>query len=812
MGAYEFGNDPFVITLSSNSVTTNSANITGASNPAGGTVTTHFDYGTTTSYGISVSATPPVVNGTTTTPIQTSLAGLNYGTTYHYRARTVKTNGMISYGADSTFTTLPLVPFVITTAATAITPYSAYLNGTVNPNGGAASVTIQWGLTDSYGNTVPAIPGNINGHNDIYVYIPVIGLTPYTTYHYRVVATNISGTTFGNDMTFITEAIPSVVTTELPTQIVDPSATLNGTVNPNYAPTNMTFEWGLTNAYGNIANATPYTVTGYTTVPVLATITGLTQATEYHYRCVGNGPGGTVYGADQMFISDCPLPAHPGTISGPQSVCKMNTGIIYSIVPIPNTSDYDWTVPAGATIVSGDNTHSITVDFSSNAVSGNVTVIGNNSCGNGPTSSLEVIVHELPVPTISGPLSACFMSNDNVYTTEAGNTDYEWIITGGSIIAGAGTNAITVLWNTMGTKNISVTYTSPFGCDPVSPASISVTVESLDVPTITGNELACEGSIWNVYTTEMGLDLYTWTVSNGGIIASGQGTYQIEVNWNVAGNQTVTVDYEYANGCSPLTAGSLAVEVIALPGAAGPVTGTQELCAGTNGVSYSITPVPGALGYEWTLPAGAAIVSGQNTNSIIVDFAMNAVSGNISVVAQNNCGSGAPSPLYPVTVNPIPATPSISVDENFLLTSSATTGNQWYFNGVEIPGANGQTYQAEEEGAYYVVVTLNDCSSEPSNVIEITFTGMDESSSAVISIYPVPNDGSFMINFKVTCQEHFSINVFNSLGINVYEKPEFVVENEDCLTVDIVNPNAGIYTVVIRNESKNIIKKILVTR
>jgi trimeric autotransporter adhesin len=812
IGAYEFGNDPFVITLSSNSITTNSANITGAANPAGGTVTTFFDYGTSSSYGYTVSATPPMVSGSTTTPLSASLSGLSYGTTYHYRARAIKTTGMISYGADSTFTTLPLVPSVITTEATYIASNAATLNGTVNPNGGPTVVTFQWGLTESYGNTINAIPGTINGLNVISVFGNISGLTPYTTYHYRVVATNASGTIYGNDMTVTTLAIPSIVVTEMATEVVGPLATLNGTVNPNYAPTNVTFEWGLSTSYGNVAYASPYTVTGNSTTPVSATISGLTQATEYHFRCVGSGPGGIVYGFDQVFISDCPTPVNPGTISGPVHVCKSSAGIVYSVNSIPNTSGYFWTVPAGATIVSGDNTNSITVDFSSSAISGDIVVNGINSCGNGPSSSLAIVVHELPVPTVSGPGNACYLSNNNVYTTESGNIDYSWTVNGGTINSGAGTSAITVTWNTLGTKSVSVTYASPYGCNAASPATMNVIVESLDTPGIVGNMMACAGSTYNVYTTEAGLDIYNWTVSSGGTIVGGQGTYQIEVNWNVAGNQTVTVDYEYENGCSPLAPGSVNVEVMPVPGAAGAITGTSSLCAGTQAVSYSIAAVPNTLNYIWTLPEGAAIVNGENTIAIIVDFADNAVSGDITVTPVNICGSGAPSPVYAVDVYPIPPTPVITADENFLLTSSAPAGNQWYLNGELITGATGQTYQAEEEGTYTVIVTLEGCSSEVSNMLDILFTWINHLDNIQFSIFPVPNDGKFYISVIVPDTETFDLKVYSSIGVKAYEKNALTVSGNAHLLVEIPNPSNGIYTVVLTGESLTVTRKILISR
>jgi hypothetical protein len=79
-----------------------------------------------------------------------------------------------------------------------------------------------------------------------------------------------------------------------------------------------------------------------------------------------------------------------GSISGPASVTPGTSGLVYSTTSIPNATSYIWTVPSGFTIVSGSTTSSITVDATLSASSGNVTVKGSNTCGNGPIASYSV--------------------------------------------------------------------------------------------------------------------------------------------------------------------------------------------------------------------------------------------------------------------------------------------------------------------------------------------------------------------------------------------------------------------------------------
>ncbi len=85
-----------------------------------------------------------------------------------------------------------------------------------------------------------------------------------------------------------------------------------------------------------------------------------------------------------------------------------------------------------------------------------------------------------------------------------------------------------------------------------------------------------------------------------------------------------------------------------LPAAPGLITGSACVTAAQVGISYSISAVPGATSYTWTLPTGCLITAGSGTSSITVTFGN--TSGNISVTANNTCGSSAASILSAAVV------------------------------------------------------------------------------------------------------------------------------------------------------------------
>jgi len=91
--------------------------------------------------------------------------------------------------------------------------YVATVGAAVNPDGSATTYRIEYGTTASYGHATAALPagGVLTGTANQQVSGALSGLTPLTSYHYRVVATNAVGTTYGRDRTFRTTVVPPSV-------------------------------------------------------------------------------------------------------------------------------------------------------------------------------------------------------------------------------------------------------------------------------------------------------------------------------------------------------------------------------------------------------------------------------------------------------------------------------------------------------------------------------------------------------------------------------------------------------------------------
>ena len=96
------------------------------------------------------------------------------------------------------------------------------------------------------------------------------------------------------------------------------------------------------------------------------------------------------------------LPAAAGTLIGDSAPCLGEAGVTYAVSPIAGAASYLWTVPTGATIVSGQGTNTIQVDYALTATPGNIIVRGTNCVGIGTSSTKVIAFSTATLGTIGG--------------------------------------------------------------------------------------------------------------------------------------------------------------------------------------------------------------------------------------------------------------------------------------------------------------------------------------------------------------------------------------------------------------------------
>ena len=341
-------------------------------------------------------------------------------------------------------------------------------------------------------------------------------------------------------------------------------------------------------------------------------------------------------------------PAAPNQITGSQTVC-IGQNAIFNVTGVGSGGTYNWTVPPGVTINSGQGTTSLNVTWNT-LTGGNLCATYNNSCGTSNPVCIPINVVQPIVPTQpTGPATACAGITTQYQTTaNPGITNYIWTVTApATIISGQGTNVINVNWGNNPAGSVCVRAVSL--CGTSQPVCLPVAVSSPPaVATITGNNTACTGNNAAYSVTAVTGATYGWQVT-GGTIASGSGTTSISVNWN-ANATTGSVCVIVSNACGNNGPACLNVTLSALP-VQPLITGNNATCAGTTGI-YSIAPLANATGYTWSISSGGTLVSGQNTTQVNVNW-LTAPGGNVCVLATGTCGPG-PQFCFPVAVSTQP--------------------------------------------------------------------------------------------------------------------------------------------------------------
>jgi hypothetical protein len=198
---------PVVVTEAASAVSQSEATLNASVDPEGGTLSScELEYGPSPALGSSVPCSPSPGAASEPVAVSASVAALSANTTYYFRV--VATNaGGTAFGSELTFATLPEAPAILAGPVSALGQVSATLNATVDPNEGAVSdCRFEYGTSEAYGSSAPCSPEPGAGASPVEVDAPLTGLTPGTTYDYRVVATNPGGTTETANATFTTAA------------------------------------------------------------------------------------------------------------------------------------------------------------------------------------------------------------------------------------------------------------------------------------------------------------------------------------------------------------------------------------------------------------------------------------------------------------------------------------------------------------------------------------------------------------------------------------------------------------------------------
>ena len=476
-------------------------------------------------------------------------------------------------------------------------------------------------------------------------------------------------------------------------------------------------------------------------------------------------------------------PTSPSTITGLIDICNevehyaQTENISYTASSANNAASYFWTVPTGATLISGQGTTSINVVFVSTFVSGNITVQSISPCGNSVAKSLTVYKRVAAAPALIqkefAPVSIAAVTNvcgsiSETYRIKkvAYATSYNWNFTNGNKasinhVSGYGINdtAVVVTFLSGFTKdtlsvsaitecNISAAKTIILNSTLLPPTPTNIISNTGNYNPCLGNQIAYTVVVASPSTTQTIASVYRWTKPNNTtIISATSDSSSITLQFN-AGYTGGTISVKGQTNCGQLgTAKTVNLQYTTpTPSNIISSSGVYNACIGST-ITFSMT-VPAttstqiaAVMYRWTRPNYTTILSANADSSIItLLFNTGFTGGSLTVKGQTTCGNYG------------------SAKTQLLTHVGCASGTKMYSK------------------------------------------SSDDFKSQHALVFPNPNNGNFTLKFNKRLKTNIIIRDVNSSVMATYqtignnEQQDFKINN--------LNLPAGLYFISIQNDNK----------
>lgn len=591
-------------------------------------------------------------NGTAISGATTSTINVSQGGSYTLRA---------NVSGCGTGTSNPIViqnPPVASISVTA---------GTTNfcPGGGSATLTAQTGTGYSYQWRKDGSP---NG-NTTSSYIATVAGT------YTCQVTNTACSLLSNAITITTPAASLAIgSSSTSASCGSPPITLYLA-----GPSVSGYQWYLNSTPISGANSMTYNPTQTGSYYLSAVVCGSTISSN----------------SISITISGNPIISPQGN----PNVCQPGGTISFNVTNYDPTATYQW---------KNSNNPSVTLGSGSTYAatqSGTYYVVETKNgfnCASNTVSANFFTINTTVTP--SGSLTYC--PGDNlVLTATSGYSLYFWSKDGVSI-GGSPVSANTCTVTAAGTYTLSIQQQ---GCTQSSSPIVVTGGVIPSTPTFTqGSTTVCTGP-GNIYSTQSDMSSYTWSVSTGGTIDSGQGTHSVSITWTTPGPQNVTV--KYANATCTSQPASLNVNVLTTPTAQIASAGLPVFCDG--GSVQLVASSQDGYSFQWY--KDNAVLPGATASQ----YQATTAGAYKIVTSQNGCSNtSAPFAVTTTTrpaavITPASAT-TICQGQSALLNASTGTNYiyQWKNENGDIAGETSSNYAATQNGTYTVVTKIGSCSAE----------------------------------------------------------------------------------------------------
>ena len=421
------------------------------------------------------------------------------------------------------------------------------------------------------------------------------------------------------------------------------------------------------------------------------------------------------------------------------SLCSSLAGSGNYSVPAIANATYNWTMPLGMIISSGQGSNAIVGSWSTTAIHNGI--IGDvcvtiDSAGVIYNACVAIDLNDAAPVTpssIVGPAKMCpgdtFMYSVGIVSNAS---SYNWNAPFGSVVISANGNDTVIIAATSSftaAGNVAVAAVNSCGVSAYRTRTVSPNI----LPAISSISGRSDGvckmdSVVYSCPPIVGAQSYNWVVAGNGATIIGLNTdTTLTVNFDSTVT-TVTIQVNAVNDC-----GNGAVRVLTVtgrPATPGPITGPTSACTNQNCV-YTVSTVNGATNYTWTVPGGATVISGQGTKIMTVKYGpVPANNLTVAVKTSNDCGTAATRTLNGISL------------------ISCPTSNQ-------------------------------------------------ETEVSTVNLFPNPANDYLTIDFIRTVEKKYLITMYDLSGKIISQKIKSAINNQIIIDVKILN--AGFYLIAIHS-------------
>ena len=579
--------------------------------------------------------------------------------------------------------------------------------------------------------------------------------------------------------------IPSLTITANPAGAICTGTNVTFTANPTEGGNSPAYQWKVNDNVVSGANGVTYSSSSLTNGDVITCV--LTS----NATCAS--PNSANSNQINMVVSNSLTPSITISPNATGAICSGTTITFTATVSGGGTAPaYQWQENSNAILNATGATYSS--DSLTNGEMIGCVLTSNSTCATTSTANsnmLTMVVSASVIPAVSisqSPTGSVCAGSIVMFTAAANgggtNPDYQWQINGSNV----GNNAGSFISSTLSNYDVvACVLSSSLSCaSPDTAVSNGIALHILPsvTPSITVTpepQTICSGGSVTFYANINhggSTPVYQWS-KNGIGTGSNSSNY---TDSSTLSNDTISCLLISNATCAvpdSVSASPAGLHIYPAPNATITPSGPDTICPG-----LALSAPPNNFSYRWN--------TGATTQSIYP-----VVSGNYDVTVTNFDNCSASSVPVSVIVNPLPETPVIT-KSGYVLTSSASTGNQWLQSNVPLNSDTFQSYTVTISGWYAVQVTNSDACSSTSDSVYVNVTGLQQITlTQAVKVQPNPFGTQFelVISSNINNLSQLSYTLTDALGRVITQSNSLQYHN----TLNMADQASGIYLLRVLN-------------